>query len=87
LVLWVGVVFVGCFWCNEEFSDLVRAANREMDTAKRAELLDAATEILVEELPQIYLYNSVGFIGVSDDLDWSPRPDGSLLMFDARPAN
>ncbi|MBX3140159.1 MAG: hypothetical protein KF875_05385 [Trueperaceae bacterium] len=74
-------------WCNEEFSDLVRAANREMDTAKRAELLDAATEILVEELPQIYLYNSVGFIGVSDDLDWSPRPDGSLLMFDARPAN
>lgn len=74
-------------WCNEEFSDLVRAANRELDTAKRAQLLDAATEILVDELPQIYLYNSVGFVGVSNKLDWSPRPDGSLLMFDARPAN
>lgn len=74
-------------WCNEEFSDLVRAANRELDTVKRAELLDAATEIVVRELPQVYLYNSVSFIGVSDKLDWTPRPDGTLLMLDAKPAN
>jgi len=74
-------------WCHEEFSNLVREANSELDTERRAELLNAAADILVDELPQVYLYNSVSFMGVSNTVDWSPRPDGSLWMFDAKAAN
>ncbi len=71
-------------WCHEEYSDLVREANSELDNERRAELLNAAADILVDELPQVYLYNSVSFMGVSNSVDWAPRPDGSLWMFDAR---
>lgn len=74
-------------WCHEEFSDLVRTANAEVDADLRNELLAAATEILLEEMPQIYLYNSVNFLGVANNLDWTPRADGRLWMFEARPAN
>lgn len=74
-------------WCHEEFSDLVRTANSELDEEVRGQLLSEAADILVEELPQVYLYNSVNFMGIANSLDWEPRPDGSLLMFDAKPAN
>ncbi len=73
-------------WCNEEFSDLVRQANAEVDATHRTELLNAATEILLEERPQVYMYNTVNFLGVSSAVDFEARADGHLLVFFAKPA-
>lgn len=73
-------------WCHEEFSALVVAANSELDAGRRQELLNQATEIVLAERPQIYLYNTVNFVGISQNLDFEPRADGHLTMFDARPA-
>lgn len=72
-------------WCHEEFSDLVNAANAEVDVERRQALLDQAAEILVSERPQAYLYNSVAFMGIADAVDWSPVAHGILFMFDAKP--
>lgn len=74
-------------WCNEEFSDLVTAANSELDPDKRLEMLTQATEILMEEMPQAYVYNSASFLGLSNSVNWEPRADGAFFMFDAAPAN
>jgi peptide/nickel transport system substrate-binding protein len=73
-------------WCHEEFSQLVTEANSEMDPDRRQALLNEATEIVLRERPQIYMYNTVNFIGIANDVEYQPRADGHLIVFDARPA-
>lgn len=73
-------------WCHEEFTELVNEANAELDPDRRQELLDQATEIVLEERPQIYLYNTVNFMGISEAVEYEPRADAHLIVFDARPA-
>lgn len=72
-------------WCNEEFSALVVEANSELDATRRQELLDQATAILMDERPQIYMYNTVNFLGVANSVAFTPRADGLLFMYDASP--
>lgn len=67
-------------WCNEEYTDLVDAANTEFDPVKRAELLSAATDILLDERPQYYLYSNATFVGVSDRLSFTPRADSLIVL-------
>jgi peptide/nickel transport system substrate-binding protein len=74
-------------WCHEEFSDLVRQANAEVNAERRTELLNAATEILLQERPQLYMFNTVNFMGISNDVEFEARADGHLLVFFARPAS
>jgi peptide/nickel transport system substrate-binding protein len=73
-------------WCNEEFSALVVEANSELDAARRQQLLDQATAILMTERPQIYMYNTVNFLGIANSVAFTPRADGLLFMYDAAPA-
>lgn len=81
-----GVHSARSHWCHEEFSQLVRDANAELDPAKRQELLDQATQIILDERPQIYMYNTVNFIGIANSVDYTPRADGHLFLFEAKPA-
>lgn len=72
-------------WCDEEYSAIVRELQTEMDVAKREELYAAATDILLEELPQIYPYTIERIAATRASVDWTPRQDESWWMFEATP--
>jgi peptide/nickel transport system substrate-binding protein len=74
-------------WCNERFDELMYAAETEVDPTRRAEMLHEATDIVAEERPWITLFQRQDLVGVTNRVDWAPRADGMLWMFDARPAN
>lgn len=73
-------------WCNEEFDELVRAAEVELNEELRVQYLRDAFYIMAEERPLITLYQVENLVGVNDGVSWTPRPDEGLWMFDARPA-
>src|SRR5690554_6327879 len=72
-------------WCNERFDELMRAAETEVDPAKRAAMLHEATHILATERPWITLFQQQNLVGVSESVDWRPRADELLWMFEAKP--
>lgn len=72
-------------WYHEEYTELVDAVESEMNPERRAELAREAFDIILNERPQIYLFQITNLAGVSNDLDWSPREDELLWMFDASP--
>jgi peptide/nickel transport system substrate-binding protein len=74
-------------WCNERFDELMHAAENEVDPDRRAEMLHEATDIVAEERPWITLFQRQDLVGVSTAVDWAPRADGMLWMFEATPAN
>lgn len=73
-------------WCNERFDELIQASESELDPASRDALLGEAFEIVADERPQIYLFQLQNLAGVSTDINWEPRPDELLWMYDASPA-
>jgi peptide/nickel transport system substrate-binding protein len=74
-------------WCNEDFERLFYEAETELDGERRAELLREAFYIVAEERPMIFLFQLENLAGVNVNVDWSPRPDEMLWMFDAQPAD
>lgn len=73
-------------WCSDEYTALVNAANIEFDDAERAELLRQATEIILAERPQYYLYSSASFVGVSNRVSFTPRADSLIVLAETSPA-
>jgi peptide/nickel transport system substrate-binding protein len=67
------------------FDALMDRAYAALSDAKRLPLLQAAARHAEEDCPFIPLYNLYDTYGVSDTLDWSPRPDGLIFGADIRP--
>ncbi|HRP47899.1 MAG: ABC transporter substrate-binding protein [Trueperaceae bacterium] len=67
-------------WCNQAFTDLVEAANVEFDATIRAGLLKQATDIILEQRPQYYLYSGATFVGVRKGLNFVPRADSLIVL-------
>ncbi len=74
-------------WCNPEFDAIYAEALVEMDPARRAELYREIFTIIAEERVYIHLFQLENMAGVAEDVDWAPRPDEYLWMFDAMPVN
>lgn len=74
-------------WCNERFDEVMDLAQTEVDPEARAALLHEATHIIAAERPWITLFQQQNLMGVSNDVDWSPRQDEYLWMFNAQPAD
>jgi len=72
-------------WCNERFDELMAAAQTEVNPEARAAMLFEATDIVAEERPWITLFQRQDLTGVNRGLDWSPRADGFLWVFNATP--
>lgn len=58
-----------------------------MDPDKRAEMLHEATHIVAQERPWITLFQQQNLVGVSNEVEWRPRQDELLWMFEAKPRN
>ena len=54
---------------------MLDAAAVNMDSDARAEQYKEIQQIVAEEMPYIYLYQDVSFMGMSDALDYEPRID------------
>ncbi len=74
-------------WCDPEFDALVAEAMVELDQERRAELYREIYHRVADERVMIFLFQLENLAGVNVNVDWSPRPDELLWMFDAKPRN
>jgi peptide/nickel transport system substrate-binding protein len=68
---------------HKEFDQLVDAANAAGDEAQMRDLSRKIQLLYKEEAPAISLFTAPNVYGMHPDLDWTPRPDLLLPMFDA----
>lgn len=74
-------------YCNPEFDAIYAEALVEMDGDRRAELFREIFTIVAEERVWIHLFQLENMAGVVNAIDWKPRPDEYLWMFDAKPVD
>jgi peptide/nickel transport system substrate-binding protein len=72
-------------WCDPEFDALVDEALVEMDPERRAELYHEIYHIVADERIMVFLFQLENLAGVNVDVEWSPRSDELLWMYDAEP--
>jgi peptide/nickel transport system substrate-binding protein len=65
------------------FNQLVEAAQAAPDEAKLREVSKRLQLMYVDQVPAITLFTAPNANGMSRDLEWTPRPDLELVMFDA----
>jgi peptide/nickel transport system substrate-binding protein len=68
---------------HKEFDQLIDAANVAGDEAQLKDLARRLQLLYKEEAPAISLFTAPNVYGMHPDLDWTPRPDLLLTMFDA----
>jgi peptide/nickel transport system substrate-binding protein len=66
-----------------DFDQLIEAANAAGDEAQIRDVSRRAQLLYKEEAPAISLFTAPNVYGMHPDLDWTPRPDLLLPMFDA----
>lgn len=74
-------------WCDPSFDEVYAQALSEMDDARRAELFREIFTVVADERVYIHLFQLENMAGVTNEIDWSPRPDEYLWMFDAQSVN
>jgi peptide/nickel transport system substrate-binding protein len=61
---------------------LLEQARSTMDREKRQKLYADASQVIKEEVPCAFVYQQVDIYGISERLNWKPRPDERLFVFD-----
>jgi len=68
-------------YCNPEIDKLLDEARKSTDNAVRKEKYDAARDILIADLPIIYLYHQTWIWALSDKMDgFTAYPDGMIRL-------
>ena len=75
-------------WGNKQYSNraadlLIEAAASETDADKRRTILQGAATIIMADFAIVPLHYQNDIYGMSQKVDWQPRPDYFLTMFDA----
>ncbi len=68
---------------NKEFEDLLDSAEVTLDEGRAKDLYRRAQLLFKDEAPAIVLITAPNAYGMSRRLNWQPRPDLWLTMFDA----
>jgi peptide/nickel transport system substrate-binding protein len=68
---------------HQDFDQLIEAANAAGDEAQIRDVSRRLQLLYKEEAPAISLFTAPNVYGMHPDLDWTPRPDLLLPMFDA----
>jgi peptide/nickel transport system substrate-binding protein len=71
------------YYGNPELDELLDRAHTTIDREVRREAYEDATELIQEEAPVIFLYKQVDAYGLSERLEWEPRPDEFLWLHGA----
>lgn len=68
-------------WSNISFEEMLKRAASTFNQDSRIRLLNEAQSIAYDEAPWIWLWRSYDFYGVSQALDWTPRRDGLVNLY------
>ena len=71
-------------YCNPAYDELVIAAGKTLDDEQRMELIMQAQEIAWEDAPWVFLWHLPQFYGMSNRVEYTPRPDGYLDLVNAK---
>lgn len=69
-------------YTNPELDQILEAARSTLDEDERAVLYAEANELVHEEAPWIFLYNPKVVFGLSTGIDWEPRADTLISVYD-----
>ncbi len=69
---------------DEEIDKYLADARSTTNQERRRELYEEVIPIMHEKAPAVFLYKQPVLYGMSNRLDWEPRPDEFLLMDDAK---
>ena len=69
-------------WNNPEYEALWKQLQGELDEQKRWEIGQKMQDIIYEDAPWIFLYIQLDTYAVNDRIDWKPRMDESIYLWD-----
>lgn len=84
LILTCGFIDNAANYCNEEFDALYNQMLSEPDPAVRQELNFQMQEIVWDDAPWLYLWHLPMVWGVSNSVDYTPRADGYIFLWEAK---
>ena len=67
-------------WSDEKFEGLFRAFTQEFDASKWQKMCYEAEAYAAQQAPVVWLFTEPNLYGVSDRLDFTPRPDGRVYL-------
>lgn len=70
-------------FAEPELSDLIEEARSTVDAEARAEIYAQVQERMKELAPMAFLYQLTELYGVSSRLEWQPRADGRIYLWNA----
>jgi len=68
-------------YSNPSLDDLIEQGRSTMDKAKRLKIYSEACRIVKEEVPFAFMYEQIDLYGVSARLNWAPRPDEKIFVY------
>jgi peptide/nickel transport system substrate-binding protein len=68
-------------WQNEFFEDALKRAANTFNESSRVRMLNEAQALAYDEAPWIWLWRPYAFYGIGPDLDWTPRRDGLVNLY------
>lgn len=68
-------------WHNGAFEDILAQATNTFNDNSRSRLLNEAQSIAYDEAPWIWLWRPYQFYGINQRLDWAPRRDGLVHLY------
>ena len=72
-------------YSNDEASKIIDEAVTVLDEAERNAMYKRLGQIIYEECPWVFLWNSAGLVGVRKEVkDWEPHQDGVLHLLGVR---
>jgi len=67
-------------WVDPKFEEMFVAFNQEFDQSKWTEMCNAAQAYVAEQAPVVWLFTEPTFYGVSQRVQYEPRPDGRVYL-------
>ena len=68
-------------YSNPKLDAIIDEARAIMDKGKRQKLYTEASQIFKEEVPWGFCYQQMDIYGVSERLNWKPRPDEKIVVY------
>jgi peptide/nickel transport system substrate-binding protein len=72
-------------WQDPLFEQQLRLAATTFDPQARAAVLDELQALAYDQAPWVWLWRPYRFYGVSQRLDWTPRRDGLVNLYEPQP--
>lgn len=80
---WLRDVTSNTGWVNEEFESGFQRLATTFDLVERAELIQTLDRLAFEEAPWLFLWRQPSLYGASNRLNWQPRRDEYIFLWDA----